>query len=364
MKKLRLLICTLLTISIVASFGSSGYADSDSDRFAYNSYAHVDPSLVVHDISLSQLWVTAEAELQEQCIEQPRGSGRIKYNTWFYGSPVGNQMEGTEYIDQYNWNVAFVCYCADQLGYIDAGDMIKTADGGELLTWLISSDALVYTKGRAVSQTNPVVVCPGDLIFLPYEDLGLCVGIVTESESNSIRYIMGDTNDTVEALSIDISDLPESACFARLLLSLSDKEIVYLFLKQELGLNDAAATGVYANLYMESHLNHGSIGDEGTSFGIAQWHNGRWTSLVNFCNSNLYEWDSLDGQLRFLQYELETKYPELLLRLRNTPDNANGAYAAAYDFCTRYERPAAIEEASVFRGEYALQVYGSAKTGV
>lgn len=364
MKHLRILLSILLSIAILASAMCCAYAESEgaapvNERWLYDAYPHIDPTLVIHDISLSKLGPVAQAELEEGCVELPRGSGRIKYNTWFYDAAVVNQFSGSSYVDQYGWNVPFVCFCADQLGYIDAGEMVKTADGGELLSWLQTTDAMIYTRGRVTSQTSPISVCVGDMIFLPSDDLGFDVGIVSEASGDVIKYIMGDSNDSVEELMIKISDLPEASCFVRLHIEMSDKKTIYLFLRQELGLNDAAATGVYANIYWESRLDHGSIGDEGSSFGICQWHNGRWTKLVNFCNSHFYEWDSLDGQLRFLQYELETRYPGLLSDLRNVPDDANGAYTAAFEFCTRFERPAAMEEAGVKRGKYAVQIFGT-----
>lgn len=352
-------LAIVILFAALSSVSPEASATSAGNRWLYDSYAHIDPSLVVHDLSLSRLGSVALTELNEGYRESPRGSGSIKYNAWYYGADVSNSTAGNGYLDEYGWNVTFITWCSDQLGYIDSGIMLRTADGGELLSWLMTTDAMVYTRGRVISQTAPVTVAQGDLIFLPANNIGFDVGIVTAADSETITYIFGDCDDTIKELSLKIEDLPEAACFARLYVTFSEKDTIYLFLKQELGLNDAAAAGVYANLYWESALDHSSIGDEGSSFGICQWHNGRWTKLVNFCNSHFYEWDSLDGQLRFLQYELETRYPELLGILRSVPDSKNGAYTAAFEFCTRFERPATMEEAGANRGKYAMQIYGT-----
>lgn len=66
---------------------------------------------------------------------------------------------------------------------------------------------------------------------------------------------------------------------------------------------------------------------------------------------------TLDGQLAFLAYELQTYYPGLLTELKNTPDTSDGAYDAAYAWCTRFERPANMEQEGALRGQTAVSVY-------
>lgn len=41
------------------------------------------------------------------------------------------------------------------------------------------------------------------------------------------------------------------------------------------------------------------------SYGICQWNASRFDDLRNYCNSNGYDYTSIDGQLKFLKYELE-----------------------------------------------------------
>ena len=57
-------------------------------------------------------------------------------------------------------------------------------------------------------------------------------------------------------------------------LSKNEKKI-YQFLRNRLGLNKAAASGVLANMYFESSFSTVAIGDGGTSLGLCQWHAGR-----------------------------------------------------------------------------------------
>ena len=129
------------------------------------------------------------------------------------------------------------------------------------------------------------------------------------------------------------------------------------YLMSELGLNQAAACGVLANIYYESNFNPHAIGDGGTSYGICQWHLGRYTALVNFCNNAGLSYGSVEGQLRFLEYELRTSYPGVLNHLLGVPNTAEGAFDAGYFWCYHFERPAAIQASSVRRGNAAKNSY-------
>ncbi len=42
---------------------------------------------------------------------------------------------------------------------------------------------------------------------------------------------------------------------------------------------------------------------EGTSYGLCQWHDGRFDALQSFCLLQGYDYWSLEGQLNYLAYE-------------------------------------------------------------
>jgi fibronectin type 3 domain-containing protein len=155
--------------------------------------------------------------------------------------------------------------------------------------------------------------------------------------------------------------------------SANAKEI-FRFLVYDMGFNSAAACGVLANMRKESYFNPQALGDNGTSYGICQWHDtstgrGRYTNLVNWCSANGYDYTTLTGQLHFLQYELSrddsgslhngrTIY-DAMLAFANTSD---GAYEAGYYWCNAFEVPysndAARREAEcVARGTLARDTY-------
>ena len=136
--------------------------------------------------------------------------------------------------------------------------------------------------------------------------------------------------------------------------------IIFDFLVDEMGLNSAAACGVLANIEKESDFNPTLYGDSGSSYGICQWHNGRFENLKNFCNKNGYSWKTVEGQLQFLKYELNTNKTDtgkILDRLEDVENTAAGAYKAGYDWCYYFERPANKASKAEARGSNAQTKY-------
>ena len=133
----------------------------------------------------------------------------------------------------------------------------------------------------------------------------------------------------------------------------SNEHTIFSFLTGEMGLNRAAAMGVMANIYYESGYRPVIDGDGGTSFGICQWHAGRKTNLINWCTEKGLDYQTLDGQLQFLKYELPTRYPSVDKYIRQVENTADGAYDAAYYFCFNFEAPANRTSQSTKRGNYA-----------
>ncbi len=132
---------------------------------------------------------------------------------------------------------------------------------------------------------------------------------------------------------------------------------VYEYLTQELELNSAAACGVLANIEHESAFQLTVLGDSGTSFGLCQWHNGRYSALINFCNSQGLDYQSVEGQMRYLAFELKTGYFPVLANLRHVDNSPEGAYQAAYIWCVQFERPANMEYQAANRAATAQFKY-------
>lgn len=121
----------------------------------------------------------------------------------------------------------------------------------------------------------------------------------------------------------------------------SNETLVYEFLTENMGLNSAAASGVLANIDQESAFIPTAYCIDTNnliSYGICQWNGSRYEALKSFCEQNGYAYDSLSGQLAYLQYELQTNYIGCYDYLLNSVENsAQGAYDSAYFWASSYE---------------------------
>lgn len=128
-------------------------------------------------------------------------------------------------------------------------------------------------------------------------------------------------------------------------------QAIHNYLRNKMGLNEAGACGIIANMWAESSFRP----DAGSAYyGLCQWGGGRRSSLYSFCKSHGYSASSVEGQCAFLQYELENVYPSTLRKIRNVEDSADGAYEAARVFFYEFERGAAFAR----RGYLARCYYG------
>lgn len=187
----------------------------------------------------------------------------------------------------------------------------------------------------------------------------------------------------------------------------SEEEQTITFLMNEMGLNQAQACGIMANIfaecsfipnnlqnYYESNVldkqytdasytkavNNGSYRFSGSradgkktkctnardsfmndhaGYGIVQWT--WWTRKRDFYDyaksKEVLDIGDLTTQLEFLKKEIETSYSSMLKTMKKLPNTAKGAYDAASLFCEKYERPSKLEERMAERGNYAKDKY-------
>jgi len=107
------------------------------------------------------------------------------------------------------------------------------------------------------------------------------------------------------------------------------------------GLSANGAAGVVSNLLAESGLRTTAAGDKSngvaTSYGIAQWHAGRWDALNKFAQKSGLDASSLDAQSQFLMKELRQKQYGSLMSTLNDPNVS--AFDATSAFMKTFERP-------------------------
>ena len=112
----------------------------------------------------------------------------------------------------------------------------------------------------------------------------------------------------------------------------SAQQTVCLSLKK-MGFSSNAVTALMVNISSESNFNTQALGDNGTSYGLCQWHNGRWENLKRHCGNKA---SSVQCQLSYLLSELQSSNVGTYNYLRTN----NSARDMAEYFCVNFERPA------------------------
>ena len=177
---------------------------------------------------------------------------------------------------------------------------------------------------------------------------------LTDTATN---YKAGDKSANSTILSVNSSGKVEAVKASAASFSGSNnQEKLYSYLSSQ-GFNDAAICGILANIQHESSFDTTAVGDGGTSYGICQWHAGRWDSLKSFCEENNLDDSSIEGQAKYLVNELKNSYPGVYETLKSVPNTADGAYQAAYKWTTDYEVPADIENMAALRGNTDVDTY-------
>jgi len=138
--------------------------------------------------------------------------------------------------------------------------------------------------------------------------------------------------------------------------ALSVEQIIYMFLVREMGLNTAVACGILANVEKECNFRVTAASSDG-GYGICQWTGVRNTRLKNWCGENGFDYATLEGQLWYLKYELETHHPKTLRYLKGVENTPAGAYDAGHYFCYNFEVPANRAKRAVERGNLAKDDY-------
>jgi Phage tail lysozyme len=119
------------------------------------------------------------------------------------------------------------------------------------------------------------------------------------------------------------------------------------YLMKTLGISADAATGVVGNLMIESGLDTRAEGDKNaktgkyTSYGIAQWHEGRWDNLRKYAAKIHADPWSITAQEGFLAQEIKTtgdKFSKGTLLDQLKAKGITEGNAAAY-FMSDFERP-------------------------
>lgn len=124
---------------------------------------------------------------------------------------------------------------------------------------------------------------------------------------------------------------------------------------QSQGWTRAQAAGIVANLKRESGLNGASVGDNGSAYGLAQWHPDRQAAFKAQFGRDIRN-STAQEQLAFVQYELTRGSEKGAGSLLRGTTDAMSAGATLSQF---YERPADRAGESATRAAMALAIAGS-----
>jgi hypothetical protein len=126
------------------------------------------------------------------------------------------------------------------------------------------------------------------------------------------------------------------------------------------GMTVEGAAGIAGNMQVESNFKPDVYGDNGTSIGLAQWHNTRMAGLFKFAKDKNLDALAVDTQLEWCWEELTTKFKSLL----NSLMTANDPAKAAEDFARKYERPAVISPTRISNAVYYAENYSSVENNI
>lgn len=136
----------------------------------------------------------------------------------------------------------------------------------------------------------------------------------------------------------------------------SNKQSVCLTLKST-GFSDDAVAAILTNIKYESSFDTKALGDNGTSYGLCQWHNGRYDNLKSsFPNS----YSTVGSQIEYLMYELENQYVGVFNALS---DNTMKTEDLTYKFCANFEVPYDTKNTCRNRANNSADFYNYVKNG-
>lgn len=143
-----------------------------------------------------------------------------------------------------------------------------------------------------------------------------------------------------------------------------NREEIYNFMKEKMGFNTAAACGVLANIQSESSFRPTAsmIDTNGlTSYGLCQWNGSRFEALKTYCAQNGYDYQTVNGQLYYLKYELQHSEASACAKVKNVPNTQEGAYQAGYNWARYFERCSSVyfESRAVLARDTYWPMYGS-----
>lgn len=96
------------------------------------------------------------------------------------------------------------------------------------------------------------------------------------------------------------------------------------------------AFAIAANVYAESSFNYTAVNSSSGAYGLCQWLGNRYTNLKTYCSQNGCQYNTPEGQIKFLIYELQNSEKNAYSA---TVQQAANIGVCAVTFCDKFERP-------------------------
>ena len=138
---------------------------------------------------------------------------------------------------------------------------------------------------------------------------------------------------------------------------MGNREKIYTLLTKHF--SAAAACGIMGNIQIESNYRTTAIGDNGTSYGLCQWHNSRWSALKKYAEENGQAVDNVETQIAFMLHEMKTHYKSVYAACAKAGNTSDDAYNVAYTMCLKYEIPANAKANGERRGKVARELFSA-----
>ena len=144
----------------------------------------------------------------------------------------------------------------------------------------------------------------------------------TQNHETLMRYVLYlITGNSYGVTEFNVEQLfsPEFSSISGIYGSTSEEKVWFALLNA--GYTKEGAAGILGNLQVESHFNPTAESSAGY-YGIVQWDkDGRKQNLINYCNQNGLDYTTLEGQIQFMIYELQTDYKKVSDYLKTTTDS-------------------------------------------
>lgn len=254
-------------------------------------------------------------------------------------------------------------------GYIDVTNAVGTSSPDYLqrgdVLWKSGHTAMVLLNGSKVANQNYAM----DGAITSMQSIAYAMGSLYEEQVEKydatlkeVGYLNSSFEPSIQSSNIRLSVINYTNLLGNLFTQYIPENITNMFnvsdanydgisnanaktiarlLSEYEGVTAGGAIGIIANIHHESTFRANAIGDNGTSFGICQWHYGRGDNMKAHCiNYNGVSWDNnLSGQVDYLIHELKTSYKSTWEKVTNAPNTLQGAQDVAKHFCIHFEIP-------------------------